>query len=197
MRTCGFCFLIEIEWTFKNFVLPAKLLKKKLKNPVTNSIRWWGAKIPPQCSGIKIWVDVHIPFNLYFQRSSFVFHFFQAGCSPTTALLLPSPQDLTDTICYVSVTITKYLIIWEDICLGNCLPGAIGNPDLPQSEIKWLIFRSARASCSTSGEPVCTPVHPYAMKIWIQCIQAYMPHESSGDSSNQHDGPMGPPRRLL
>ena len=35
-----------------------------------------------------------------------------------------------------------------------------------------------------------------ALKIWTPCIQAYMPHESSGDSSNQPDGPMGSPRRL-
>ena len=40
------------------------------------------------------------------------------------------------------------------------------------------------------------PARTYAMKIWIQCIEAYMPHESSGDSSNQPDGPMGSPRRL-
>ena len=51
-----------------------------------------------------------------------------------------------------------------------------------------FLFRSARASCTTSGGP--------AMKIWAPCIQAYMPHESSGDSSNQPDGPMGSPRRL-
>ena len=35
-----------------------------------------------------------------------------------------------------------------------------------------------------------------AMKIWTPCIQAYMPHESSGDSSNQPIGHMGSPRRL-
>ena len=54
-----------------------------------------------------------------------------------------------------------------------------------------IIFRSARASCTTSVRPV-----PSALKIWTPCIQAYMPHESSGDSSNQPDGPMGSPRRL-
>ena len=43
--------------------------------------------------------------------------------------------------------------------------------------------------------PPMGPVRP-ALKIWITYIQAYMPHESSGDSSNQPDGPMGSPRRL-
>ena len=43
--------------------------------------------------------------------------------------------------------------------------------------------------------PSMGPVRP-ALKIWITYIQAYMPHESSGDSSNQPDGPMGSPRRL-
>ena len=32
--------------------------------------------------------------------------------------------------------------------------------------------------------PLMCPVRP-ALKIWITYIQAYMPHESSGDSSNQ------------
>ena len=44
------------------------------------------------------------------------------------------------TICYISVLITKYLIVWQDIWLGNYLPGAVGNPNLPQSEIEWLFF---------------------------------------------------------
>ena len=56
---------------------------------------------------------------------------------------------------------------------------------------RLCLFRSARASCTTSVRPV-----PSALKIWTPCIQAYMPHESSGDSSNQPDGPMGSPRRL-
>ena len=55
------------------------------------------------------------------------------------------------------------------------------------------LFRSARASCTTSGQPV----HPYAcVKNLDTYIQAYMPHESSGDSSNQPIGHMGSPRRL-
>ena len=56
-------------------------------------------------------------------------------------------------------------------------------------------FRSARTSCTTFdwSRP---PVRPSALKIWTPCIQAYMPHESLGDSSNQPDGPMGSPRRL-
>ena len=37
-------------------------------------------------------------------------------------------------------------------------------------------------------------VSPSARKIWITYIQAYMPHESSEDSSNQPDGPMGSPK---
>ena len=39
-------------------------------------------------------------------------------------------------------------------------------------------------------------ISPSARKIWITYIQAYMPHESSEDSSNQPNGPMGSPRRL-
>ena len=35
------------------------------------------------------------------------------------------------------------------------------------------------------------------MKIWIPRIQAFMPHESSGDSPNLPDGPMGSPRHPL
>ena len=35
------------------------------------------------------------------------------------------------------------------------------------------------------------PVCPFARKIWITYTQAYMPYESSEDSSNQPDGPMG------
>ena len=37
---------------------------------------------------------------------------------------------------------------------------------------------------------------PVRAKNFDTYIQAYMPHESSGDSSNQPDGPMGSPRRL-
>ena len=43
----------------------------------------------------------------------------------------------------------------------------------------WIVFRSARTSCTTFD--VSRP----ALKIWTPCIQAYMPHESSGYSSNQ------------
>ena len=55
------------------------------------------------------------------------------------------------------------------------------------------IFRSARASCTTSGGPA----HPRPRNENLDTyIQAYMPHESSGDSSNQPIGHMGSPRRL-
>ena len=37
-------------------------------------------------------------------------------------------------------------------------------------------------------------VRPSARKNWITYIQTYMPQESSEDSSNQPDGPMGSPR---
>ena len=37
-------------------------------------------------------------------------------------------------------------------------------------------------------------VCPSARKKWITYIQACMPHESSEDSSNQPDGPMGSPK---
>ena len=46
-------------------------------------------------------------------------------------------------------------------------------------------------------ECLCPSVHPLVSprrKVWITYIQAYMPHESSEDSSNQPDGPMGSPR---
>ena len=56
---------------------------------------------------------------------------------------------------------------------------------------KGTIFRSARASWNTSVRPL---VSPSARKIWITYIQAYMPQESSEDSSNQPDGPMGSPK---
>merc|ERR1719206_163954 len=49
---------------------------------------------------------MHIPFNLYLQRS-FMFPFFQAGCSPTTALLLPSPQDLGQLEIQISHNLVK------------------------------------------------------------------------------------------
>ena len=64
----------------------------------------------------------------------------------------------------------------------------------PISYFSNYIFRSARTSCTTFGWS--RPVRPSALKIWITYIQAYMPYESSGDSSNQPDGPMGSPRRL-
>ena len=54
-------------------------------------------------------------------------------------------------------------------------------------------FRSARASCTTSSEPVRTPDRAKNLDTYMQ---AYMPHESSGDSSNQPIGHMGSPRRL-
>ena len=43
-------------------------------------------------------------------------------------------------------------------------------------------------------ECLCPSVHPLVSprrKVWITYIQAYMPHESSEDSSNQPYGPMG------
>ena len=57
----------------------------------------------------------------------------------------------------------------------------------------WRIpfFRSARASWNTF---VSLSVSPSSRKIWITYIQACMPHESSEDSSNQPDGPMGSPK---
>ena len=57
------------------------------------------------------------------------------------------------------------------------------------------LFRSARTSCSSSGGPINPSVRPYARKIWITYIKAYMPYESSESSSNQPDFPMGSPRR--
>ena len=57
--------------------------------------------------------------------------------------------------------------------------------------VSFGLFRSARASWNTSVRP---SVSPSARKIWITYIQAYMPQESSEDSSNQPDGPMGSPR---
>ena len=53
------------------------------------------------------------------------------------------------------------------------------------------IFGSARTSCTTSGEPVSLPARKKTGHLYTQ---VYMPHESSGDSSNQPDGPMGSPR---
>ena len=53
----------------------------------------------------------------------------------------------------------------------------------------YSFFRSARASCTTSGGPA-------RAKNLDTYIQAYMPHESSGDSSNQPNCSMGSPRRL-
>ena len=35
---------------------------------------------------------------------------------------------------------------------------------------------------------------PPGRRIWITYIRAYMPNESSADSSNQPDGPVGSPR---
>ena len=47
-------------------------------------------------------------------------------------------------------------------------------------------------------EYLCPSVRPLvslsARKILITYIQAYKPQESSEDSSNQPDGPMGPPK---
>ena len=43
--------------------------------------------------------------------------------------------------------------------------------------------------------PLVDPsVYVSARKIWIAYIQAYMPQESSEDSLNQPNGPMGSPR---
>ena len=63
----------------------------------------------------------------------------------------------------------------------------------PKKLFTYSIFRSARASCTTSGGPVRTPVRAKNLDTYIQ---AYMPHESSEDSSNQPIGHMGSPRRL-
>ena len=51
-------------------------------------------------------------------------------------------------------------------------------------------FRSARTFCTTFD----WSVRPCALKIWITFMQAYMPYESSEDSSNQPYGPIGSPR---
>ena len=55
------------------------------------------------------------------------------------------------------------------------------------------LFRSARASCATSGQPARGPGRAKNLDTYIQ---AYMPHKSSGDSSNQPIGHMRSPRRL-
>ena len=56
-----------------------------------------------------------------------------------------------------------------------------------QRESNNLLLLSASWGIFTSSGP--------ARKIWITYIQAHMPYKSSGDSSNQPDGPMGSPRR--
>ena len=61
--------------------------------------------------------------------------------------------------------------------------------------ITTFFFRSARASCTTFGGPA-RPYTRTQWKSWHLYIQAYMPQESSGDSSNQPIGHMGSPRRL-
>ena len=53
-----------------------------------------------------------------------------------------------------------------------------------------LLFRSAKTACTPSGGPTLRPSgrpasRSSALKIWITYIQAYMPYESSDDSSNQ------------
>ena len=51
------------------------------------------------------------------------------------------------------------------------------------------VFRSARASCTTSGQPACMWARlPVRAKNLDTYIQAYMPHESSGDSSVDQAG---------
>ena len=58
-------------------------------------------------------------------------------------------------------------------------------PKYQNTDSHTLIFRSA---------PHVTPLSIRTFvrkKIWINYIQAYMPHESSEDSSNQPDGPKG------
>ena len=57
------------------------------------------------------------------------------------------------------------------------------------SQVRMLKFLGPRGPLVL---PLVDPrIRARAMKIWTPCIQAYMPHESSGDSSNQPDGHMG------
>ena len=53
---------------------------------------------------------------------------------------------------------------------------------------KTKLKEHSREICYTFGGQTLLP----ARKIWFTLIQAYMPYESSEDSSNQLDGPMGP-----
>ena len=68
-----------------------------------------------------------------------------------------------------------------------------GNTPLHVAADKGIIFLGPRGPHGIP--PLVRPlVSPSARKIWITYIQAYKPQESSEDSSNQPDGPMGPPK---
>ena len=72
-------------------------------------------------------------------------------------------------------------------CLKICAKNCTNSNTIYIATLKTAFFRSARTSCTTFGWS-----RP-ARKIWITYIQAYMPYESSEDSSNQPDGCKGSP----
>ena len=80
-------------------------------------------------------------------------------------------------------------LVWFDlrqqsvILLVDILQQFILNLILRSNTLGYAhILRSARASCTTSGQPALTPARAKNLDTYLQ---AYMPHESSGDSSNQ------------
>ena len=82
--------------------------------------------------------------------------------------------------------------------VGFCLRRNLGttekehpSPTLPPPKVGEVLFLGPR------GPLVLPLVDPYVRNENLDTyIQAYMPHESSGDSSNQPIGHMGSPRRL-
>ena len=64
--------------------------------------------------------------------------------------------------------------------------------NIGSTDVKSRMFLGPRGPL---GLPLVDPLACLsAMKIWIPSIQAYMPRESSGDTSNQSSGPMRSPR---
>ena len=143
--------------------------------------QWWPAKF---------WSIFHPPFISFFPTKA---HF---------EFRIDYPKAVIDTFAFLSMSFALQKVHCnapKDVPDQQILPVKTLNvfqlwslcfTSLFSLIFSFRIFRSARTSCTTFD--VSRPV----LKIWITYIQAYMPHESSGDSSNQPDGPMGSPRRL-
>ena len=150
--------------------------------------RWWG------------WVDLKFIGAIKSEQPVLAIKLPERGGSenhqwlPCQICCFPNVKDLGHVWWQVTV---GWRFGWFQTCKMYFLGHFLGCHWMRQNK-SAVILRARKIFLGPRGPLVLLSVgssRSSARKIWITYIQAYMPHESWKDSSNQPYGPMGSPHR--